>query len=68
MPASMFDAGSYGSATAYCRAVAGISCIRPIAPFGDRARTLYADSTWMTARTSLTGTFCSAATRSMISL
>ena len=28
------------SATAYCRAVAGISCIRPIAPFGDRARGL----------------------------
>src|SRR5476651_1166312 len=67
MPASMFDAGSYGSATAYCRAVAGISCMSPIAPLGDRARSLYADSTWITARTSLAGTFCSADTRSMIS-
>ena len=34
------------------RAVAGISCISPIAPFGDSARGLKPDSTWMTARTS----------------
>src|SRR6266550_4259055 len=67
MPASIFDAGSYGSATAYRRAVAGINCMSPIAPFGDRARLWYADSTSMTARTSLTGTSCSAANLLMMS-
>ena len=36
-PASMFAPGSYGIGTAYRRAVSGISCIRPIAPFRDRA-------------------------------
>src|SRR5690349_1797758 len=67
MPASMFDVGSYGLATEYWRAVSGISCIRPIAPLLERARSLYADSTWMTARTSFTGTFCSLANLSMMS-
>ena len=37
--------------TPNCFAVAGISCISPIAPFGETARGLKADSTWMTART-----------------
>ena len=31
--------------SAYCRAVSGISCIRPIAPLRDRALCWYADST-----------------------
>jgi hypothetical protein len=54
------------SATEYCRAVAGMSCISPMAPLGDRARRSYADSTWMTARTSVASTPCRAATLSMI--
>ena len=47
----MFSAGLKGSITPNCFAVAGISCISPIAPFGETARGLKADSTWMTART-----------------
>ena len=38
VPASMLLAGSYGLRAWYWRAVFGISCIRPIAPFDDRAR------------------------------
>ena len=47
-----FARGSYGSLTRRSAAVAGISCIRPIAPFEDLTRGSKADSTWMTARTS----------------
>ena len=59
-------AGSYGLATAYRRAVSGINCIRPIAPFRDRASAWYADSTLMTARTSRGSTPSRTATSSMI--
>src|SRR5437867_1119452 len=39
-PARMFDAGSYALRTRYSLAVAGMSCLSPIAPFDDRARGL----------------------------
>ena len=43
--------GLNGLRTPNCCIVAGINCIRPSAPFGDRAYALYPDSTWTTART-----------------
>jgi hypothetical protein len=40
----MFDSGTKAFLTPSIRAVDGISCINPIAPFGDTARGLKADS------------------------
>jgi hypothetical protein len=47
----MFSAGLNGSRTPCSAAVAGMSCISPIAPFDDTARGLNADSAWISART-----------------
>src|SRR5690349_7656489 len=52
MPASMFCAGSVGSVTPYIAAVAGMSCIAPLAPLVETAVELPFDSTSMIAWTS----------------
>src|SRR5712691_6278341 len=52
VPASTFCLGSKGSLTPNWSAVAGISCIRPCAPFDDTAQGRPPDSSWITARTS----------------
>ena len=61
----MFWAGSKGLTTPRAEAVAGMSCMSPMAPLGDRARGLKADSTWMTARTRSALTPAAAACSSM---
>ncbi len=47
----MFCRGSKASPTPKRRAVAGISCISPWAPFEDTARWSNSDSAWITALT-----------------
>jgi len=53
MPPRRFWTGSQGSRTPKRFAVSGISCIRPMAPLGDRARGSNPDSASITAITSL---------------
>lgn len=49
----MFSAGSNGSFTCKVWAVAGISCINPMAPFGDTAHGRFPDSCSITACSSV---------------
>src|ERR1035441_5710497 len=64
-PAPMFWCGSNGSSTLNCSMVAGISCISPLAPFGETAQAWNPDSCSITPRSSLVSTWCCCAARSI---
>ena len=61
----MFSVGSKGCARFNERAVAGMSCMSPMAPLRETARGLKFDSTLITARTSSASTLCRAAAASI---
>ena len=65
VPAKTFWRASKLSVTPNRRAVAGVSCISPLAPAVETASRSKSDSTWMMARTRSRLTPCRAAAASM---